>query len=126
MLPRLLFFFYLQQSCDSMSILPAANDEMISYKSHIMTSSTYTLSISLPTLILHIPSKTFLETLYNRFSTDLALWKPASPDDMERATARSMFYSSMDMLQPAVTRDEKFKLCKSVFKEGKNHFMTQL
>lgn len=83
-----------------------------------MTTSKYTLSISIPNISLHIPNKLFLETLYNRFTTDLALWEPATPADVERATARSLFYSNIDMLQPAITKDDKFKLCRSVLREG--------
>ena len=53
-----------------------------------------------------------------RFTNDLLLWEPASPAAVEKASARSMFYSCMDLLQPAVTHHEKFKLCKSVLEDG--------
>ena len=54
-----------------------------------------------------------------RFANDLLQWEPASPAAVEKATARSMFYSCMDMLQPAVSNQDKFKLCKSVLEDGK-------
>ena len=54
-----------------------------------------------------------------RIGTDLVLWKPASPQSVEKAnTAKSMFFSTMDIIQPAVTKEERYQLCKSVLKEG--------
>ena len=51
-----------------------------------------------------------------RFVTDLALWRPASPEQVERAnTAKSLFFSSVD-IQPAATAEEKVQMCKSVLK----------
>ena len=47
---------------------------------------------------------------------DLLLWKPTSPAIMEKVTAKSVFYSSADILQPAISKEDKFKLCKSVLK----------
>lgn len=99
-------------------ILPATSEEVIHFESHIKTTSHFSLSISLPSLTLDIPNKMFLEKLYNRFATDLALWRPASPTAVERANARSMFYSSVDILRPAIAKDDKFKLCKSMLREG--------
>ena len=91
---------------------------MSSFKSHLFSTSTYSLSASIPCLSLHIPSQAFLQRLYNRFATDLLLWEPATPAAVERATARSLFYSNIDMLQPAVAKEEKFKLCRSALMEG--------
>ena len=97
-------------------VLPATEEEMRQYESHITATSQYSFSLSLPSLTFHIPGKHFLETLYNRFATDLALWQPATPASVERANATSMFYSSVDILQPAVPRNDKFRLCKSVLR----------
>ena len=91
---------------------------MSSFKSHLFSTSTYSLSASIPCLSLHIPNQVFLQRLYNRFATDLLLWEPATPAAVERATARSLFYSNIDMLQPAVAKEEKFKLCRSALMEG--------
>ena len=91
---------------------------MSSFKSHLFSTSTYSLSTSIPCLSLHVPSQVFLQRLYNRFATDLLLWEPATPAAVERATARSLFYSNIDMLQPAVAKEEKFKLCRSALMEG--------
>lgn len=91
---------------------------MSSFKSHLFSTSTYSLSASIPCLSLHVPSQVFLQRLYNRFATDLLLWEPATPAAVERATARSLFYSNIDMLQPAVAKEEKFKLCRSALMEG--------
>ncbi len=95
---------------------PASSDEMSLYETHLSLSSHFCLSISIPSVIIHIPSKRFLESFYNRISMDLLLWQPASPAAVEKASARSVFYSSADILQPAMTRDDKFKMCKSVLR----------
>ena len=97
-------------------VLPASPDEMSLYEDHVSSSSHFCLSVSIPSINIHIPSKGFLESLYNRISMDLLLWQPASPAAVEKATARSVFYSSADILQPAMTKDDKFKLCKSVLR----------
>lgn len=52
----------------------------------------------------------------SRFATDLALWQPATPSQVERANAaKSLFFSSVD-IQPAATAEEKFQMCKSVLR----------
>ena len=53
-----------------------------------------------------------------RLGSDLVLWEPASPAVAERTNARSMLLSCMDVIQPAVTKEERFQMCKSVLKEG--------
>ena len=51
-----------------------------------------------------------------RFVTDLALWRPASPEQVERTnTAKSLFFSSVD-IQPAATAEEKVQMFKSVLR----------
>ena len=57
--------------------------------------------------------------LYSRFASDLLLWQPASPSTVEKANAKSMLFSCMDVLQPAATQEDRFQMCKSVLKEGK-------
>ena len=49
---------------------------------------------------------------------DLMLWRPASPSSVEKANAKSMLFSCMDMLQPAATQEDRFEMCKSVLREG--------
>ena len=58
-----------------------------------------------------------------RFSTDLLLWEPASPSFVEKANAKSMLFSCMDVLQPAATQEDRFQMCKSVLKEGEGIYM---
>ena len=54
--------------------------------------------------------------MWIRFATDLALWRPASPGQVERANAaKSLFFSSVD-IQPAATAEEKVQMCKSVLR----------
>ena len=66
--------------------------------------------------IINLPSP----PLYSRFASDLLLWQPASPSTVEKANAKSMLFSCMDVLQPAATQEDRFQMCKSVLKEGKN------
>ena len=132
-------------SSDNLSeelVMPGDSEEMAQFESIAMASAQYCITCSIPFLSVHIPSKAFLENLYNRFvqlmsppvfvhkwyslcvsvchrfATDLALWQPATPQSVEKAAVQSMFYSCAGMLQPAVTAEEKFRLCKSVLREG--------
>ena len=59
----------------------------------------------------------------HRFATDLLLWQPATPTSVEKANAKSMMYSCMDVLQPAATQEDRFEMCKSVLKEGERTFV---
>ena len=56
---------------------------------------------------------------------DLALWEPASAAAVNKANAKSVMYSCMDLLQPAVTSEERFLMCKSALKEGKSERFRQ-
>ncbi len=49
---------------------------------------------------------------------DLVLWEPATPTAVSKASAKSIMYSCMDLLQPAATSEDRFLMCKSVLKEG--------
>ncbi len=113
-----LYFQAMQEAEDSSRqiILPASSQEMTLYQQHLSSTSHYSLSFSIPSITVHIPNKAFLETLYNRVAMDMLLWKPTSPAIMEKVTAKSVFYSSADILQPAISKEDKFKLCKSVLK----------
>lgn len=61
--------------------------------------------------------------LYCRFATDLALWRPASPELVERANAaKSLFFSSVD-IQPAATAEEKIQMCTQSVLRGENKIL---
>ncbi|XP_064403938.1 autophagy-related protein 2 homolog B-like isoform X2 [Halichondria panicea] len=98
-------------------VLPGSRREMNHFQSHASDSAHYSVSCTLPQVKVHLPSNKFLEVLYNRFATDLALWEPASPEAVDRANAHSMLMSCMDVLQPAATSEDRFQMCKSVLKE---------
>ncbi len=46
------------------------------------------------------------------------MWEPATITAVSKANAKSEMYSCMDLLQPAVTSEERFLMCKSALKEG--------
>lgn len=98
-------------------VLPGSPQEMEEFESHAKDSAHYSLTCSLPQVKVHLPSSKFLGILYNRFATDLALWEPATPSAVEKANAKSVMISCMDVLQPAATSEDRFEMCKSVLKE---------
>ena len=105
-------------------MLPGSPREMEEFERHATDSAHYSLTCTLPQVKVHLPSNKFLAILYNRFATDLSLWEPATPSAVERANAKSVMMSYMDVLQPAVTREDRFEMCKSVLKEGTSHLYT--
>ena len=77
-----------------------------------------TTKISRLMVVVHNPVIFPLPLHTHRFATDLLLWQPASPSTVEKANAKSMLFSCMDVLQPAATQEDRFQMCKSVLKEG--------
>jgi len=99
-------------------VMPGSSREMAEFEQHAVSMTRCSVTCTLPSVNIHLPSKAFLETLYNRFGTDLVLWQPATPASVEKANAaKSMLYSCMDVLQPAATQEDRFMMCKSVLKE---------
>ena len=47
--------------------MPGDSEEMARFESVAMASAQYCVTCSIPFLSVHIPSKAFLENLYNRF-----------------------------------------------------------
>ena len=54
------------------------------------------------------------------------LWKPATPSSVDKANAKSMLFSCMDVLQPAATQEDRFEMCKSVLIEGEEGILCVL
>ena len=57
-------------SSDNLSeelVMPGDSEEMAQFESVAMASAQYCITCSIPFLSVHIPSKAFLENLYNRF-----------------------------------------------------------
>ena len=48
-------------------VLPGTIEEMTQFESHASSTAQYSISASFPSINIHIPSKRFLETLYNRY-----------------------------------------------------------
>ena len=60
-------------------VLPGEEKEIIEFIDHVKSSSKVTIGLNLPVLHIGAPSKSFIESIYNRFSNDLLLWEPAAP-----------------------------------------------
>ena len=48
-------------------VMPGDSEEMARFESVAMASAQYCVTCSIPFMSVHIPSKAFLENLYNRF-----------------------------------------------------------
>ncbi|XP_043525615.1 autophagy-related protein 2 homolog B isoform X2 [Frieseomelitta varia] len=60
-------------------IIPGNREEMFEFMDEGTRSSRIQLEINFPCVSVQIPSKHLYELLYNRFNTDLFLWKPSAP-----------------------------------------------
>ncbi|CAK9813594.1 Autophagy-related protein 2 homolog B [Anthophora quadrimaculata] len=60
-------------------IIPGSREEMLEFMDEGIHSSRIQLEIYFPCVSVRIPSKHLYELLYNRFNTDLFLWKPSAP-----------------------------------------------
>ncbi|CAL7949589.1 unnamed protein product [Xylocopa violacea] len=60
-------------------IIPGSREEMLEFMDEGIRSSRIQLEINFPCVSVQIPSKHLYELLYNRFNTDLFLWKPSAP-----------------------------------------------
>ena len=47
-------------------IIPGSPEEMAEFEQHASSVAQYSVNCSLPSVNVHLPSKAFLETLYNR------------------------------------------------------------
>lgn len=60
-------------------IIPGNREEMLEFIDEGIRSSRIQIEINFPCVSVQIPSKHLYELLYNRFNTDLFLWKPSAP-----------------------------------------------
>ncbi|KAK3609284.1 hypothetical protein CHS0354_037995 [Potamilus streckersoni] len=60
-------------------VLPADKEEFREFQEKSLSNTKMSLDISLPNVCLFLPSKHFLEILYNRLCNDLLLWEPSAP-----------------------------------------------
>ncbi|XP_076166580.1 autophagy-related 2 isoform X3 [Ptiloglossa arizonensis] len=60
-------------------IIPGSREEMLEFMDDGTRGSRIQLEINFPCVSVQIPSKHIFELLYNRFNTDLLLWKPSAP-----------------------------------------------
>ena len=65
-------------NCKEM-ILPGDEEEIQSFIDHATSTSKLDILLNLPSFVVAVPSKSFIESLYNRFNNDLLLWKPVAP-----------------------------------------------
>ncbi len=50
-------------------VLPGSPQEMATFEQHASSLAQYAVRCTLPTVSIHLPSKRFLDTLYNRCLT---------------------------------------------------------
>ncbi|XP_014205961.1 autophagy-related protein 2 homolog B [Copidosoma floridanum] len=94
-------------------ITPGNKAEMNEFIEEGTRSSRIRLEIGLPCASVQIPSKHLYELIYNRFNTDLLLWKPSAPKS--KHTTHTDTNIGLDLastlLQESVI--PKFSMCKS-------------
>ncbi|CAH2327935.1 autophagy-related 2 homolog B isoform X1 [Pelobates cultripes] len=64
-------------------VMPGDAIEMTEFQEKAISNSHYILELTLPTMYLMLPNKSFYEKLYNRVSNDLLLWEPTAPSPVE-------------------------------------------
>ncbi|XP_053553473.1 autophagy-related protein 2 homolog B isoform X2 [Bombina bombina] len=64
-------------------VMPGDAIEMTEFQEKAINNSHYVLELTLPSVYLTLPNKTFYEKLYNRISNDLLLWEPTAPSPVE-------------------------------------------
>jgi len=66
--------------------------ELQTFAEHAMATSRIAIEINFPSVVLHLPSKSFFENLYNRIANDLILWQPSAPYQAASGMERSSVY----------------------------------
>lgn len=64
-------------------VMPGDPVEMTEFQDKAISNSHYVLELSLPTVHITLPNKSFYEKLYNRIFNDLLLWEPTAPSPVE-------------------------------------------
>ncbi|KAM8921116.1 autophagy-related protein 2 homolog B isoform 2-T2 [Pelodytes ibericus] len=64
-------------------VMPGDTVEMTEFQEKAISNSHYILELTLPSVYLMLPNKSFYEKLYNRVSNDLLLWEPTAPSPVE-------------------------------------------
>ena len=88
-------------------ILPGDEEEIQSFVDHASATSKISVMLKFPVVNISVPSKSFIESLYNRFGNDLLLWEPAAPQPIvqpssevhsipARLDIESQFFSTND------------------------------
>ncbi|XP_071797968.1 autophagy-related protein 2 homolog A-like isoform X2 [Asterias amurensis] len=60
-------------------VMPGDLDEMREFSDKAMSNARIVMDLVIPSINILLPSKDFMELLYNRFGYDLLLWQPAAP-----------------------------------------------
>ncbi|XP_053305388.1 autophagy-related protein 2 homolog A [Spea bombifrons] len=93
-------------------VIPADPEEMADFQQVTLTSSQYTLEVTLPRVHIFLPSKDIYENLYNRLCNDLLMWEPVSVSDS--SLAESLLPT--EQLHTPSYKPDMFRMCKSAFK----------
>ncbi|KAM9091577.1 autophagy-related protein 2 homolog B isoform 2-T2 [Megaptera novaeangliae] len=64
-------------------VMPGDPVEMTEFQDKAISNSHYVLELTLPSIHITLPNKSFYEKLYNRIFNDLLLWEPTAPSPVE-------------------------------------------
>ncbi|KAF3830884.1 hypothetical protein GH733_002122 [Mirounga leonina] len=64
-------------------VMPGDPVEMTEFQDKAISNSHYVLELTLPSIHVTLPNKSFYEKLYNRIFNDLLLWEPTAPSPVE-------------------------------------------
>ncbi|XP_071833635.1 autophagy-related protein 2 homolog A-like isoform X2 [Apostichopus japonicus] len=97
-------------------VMPGDPDEMAEFIDTSTKSSRFSLQLTLPNVSVHLPSKDFLETIYNRFGNDLLLWTPSAPTPRDIINVCQSFgpVAGMDILSQFGSQPY-FSVCQSSY-----------
>ena len=87
---------------DENLILPGDEEEIQEFVEHASSSSKVAIVLNFPVVNVALPSKEFIENIYNRFGNDLLLWEPAAPQPNAPTT------SEMHLIPPRLDLESQF------------------
>ncbi|XP_053986087.1 autophagy-related protein 2 homolog B isoform X1 [Hylaeus volcanicus] len=94
-------------------IIPGSREEMLEFMDEGTRSSRIQLEINFPCVFVQIPSKHLFELLYNRFNSDLLLWRSSAP--RPKYTTHMESHIGLDLASTLLQESvyPRFSTCKS-------------
>ncbi|XP_065221759.1 autophagy-related protein 2 homolog A [Planococcus citri] len=100
-------------------ILPGSKEEIGEFIEDASHNALLQVDVTLPSVTIQIPSKHFYEVIYNRFSTDLALWKPRSSNKTSSSHFKDFGGQNVNLnFNHSPSMFTSFSMCKST---AQNH-----